>query len=87
MAATRPSNGGRPAVYGKRKKAISVYLPPEWDQQLRVLSEETQTNLSDLALQALSVTYGLKLEPPALVKQPTLPLDTRNSGSSAASAA
>lgn len=87
MAATRPSNGGRPAVYGKRKKAISVYLPPEWDQRLRVLSEETQTNLSDLALQALSVTYGLNLEPPARNGQPALPLDSSDSGSSAASAA
>ena len=44
MAETRSSTGGgRPAVYGARRKAISVYMPPAWDHQLRQLSKETQT--------------------------------------------
>lgn len=80
MAETRSSSGGRPAVYGARKKAISVYLPPAWHPQLRRLSKETQMNLSDLALQALAETYGLSLEPPGRDGQPSLPLAAEDDG-------
>jgi hypothetical protein len=80
MAETRSSSGGRPAVYGARKKAISVYLPPSWHPRLRRLSAETQMNLSDLALHALAEKYGLSLEPPGRDEQPSLPLADGDDG-------
>ena len=87
MAETRSSSGGRPAVYGARKKAISVYMPPAWDQQLRRLSAETQLNLSDLALRAMAEKYGLSLDPPGRDEQPALPMTDADRGHSSVSAA
>jgi|GEM_PF-3730589 hypothetical protein len=88
MAETRSSSGGgRPAVYGARRKAISVYMPPAWDPQLRQLSKETQLNLSQLALQAMAEKYGLSLEPPGRDEQPALPVTETDRGRSSVSAA
>jgi hypothetical protein len=80
MAETRSSSGGRPAVYGARKKAISVYLPPAWHPRLRRLSAETQMNLSELAVHALAEKYGLSLDPPGRDEQPSLLLDAEDDG-------
>lgn len=87
MAETRSGSGGRPAVYGARRKAISVYMPPAWDPQLRQLSKETQMNLSQLALQAMAEKYGLSLEPPGRDEQPALPMTDAARGHSSVSAA
>ena len=88
MAETRSSTGGgRPAVYGARRKAISVYMPPAWDHQLRQLSKETQLNLSQLAVQAMSEKYGLSLEPPGRDEQPALPVTETDGDRSSVSAA
>jgi hypothetical protein len=74
-------------VYGARRKAISVYMPPAWDPQLRQLSKETQLNLSQLALQAMAEKYGLSLEPPGRDEQPALPVTETDRGRSSVSAA
>ena len=96
MAETRRSSDGhpagygvrgRPAVYGARKKAISVYMPPAWDHQLRLLSKETQMNLSELALRAMAEKYGLSLEPPGREEQPALPTTDAGRDASSVSAA
>lgn len=87
MAETRSSSGGRPAVYGARRKAISVYMPPAWDPQLRRLSKETQMNFSQLALQAMAEKYGLSLEPPGRDEQPALPVTEPDRDQSSVSAA
>ena len=87
MAETRSTSGGRRAVYGARRKAISVYMPPAWDHQLRQLSKETQLNLSQLAVQAMSEKYGLSLEPPGRDEQPALPETETDQGRSSVSAA
>lgn len=88
MAETRSSTGGgRRPVYGARRKAISVYMPPAWDPQLRQLSKETQLNLSQLALQAMAEKYGLSLEPPGRDEQPALPVTKTDGDRSSVSAA
>ena len=87
MAETRSTSGGRRAVYGARRKAISVYMPPAWDPQLRQLSKETQLNLSQLALHAMAEKYGLSLEPPRRDEQPPLPVTESDRGRSSVSAA
>jgi hypothetical protein len=87
MAETRSSSGGRPADYGTRRKAISVYMPPAWDHQLRQLSKETQLNLSQLAVQAMAEKYGLSLDPPGRAEQPTLSMTETDRDHSSISAA
>ena len=80
MAETRSSSVGRPAVYGARKKAISVYVPPAWAPRLRLLSAETRMNLSELAVHALAEKYGLSLDLPGRDEQPSLPLGAEDDG-------